>query len=292
MSASSDIFDREIGINDVLFFLWRKRKKLALATFFWIIIGVGYALLQKNEYQSEAIIAVPEDKKNSGAGFGLGGAFASQLGLGGSGLANLQTIVEGRAIAKRVIKNNNLLPYIYPTKWDADKGMWSEEWDPEKMCETEITECAADLLRKKWLNISLDSRRDQLRIRIATNSRELSKAVVSYYLVELNLLLREAAVKSAEANRSFLYEQLSRTDDPTLRQGILDYVSREIVRSTILRSEAFEVLQEPSFPIKRYKPNRRQIVLLFAIMGFAISVGGLFFFEYVISLKRAWTRVE
>jgi len=87
------------------------------------------------------------------------------LGIGGGGtLEKLEVVLKSRALSSRVITNHDLMPILFPKKWDAGKKKWITTWlsDKPPTIQDGMEVIQEDLLKvnrdKKIILLSLNSR--------------------------------------------------------------------------------------------------------------------------------------
>lgn len=122
----------EISLLEILKVIWRGKKLII-----WIVLACSIAiavisLFFTNIYTARAVL-----KPNSQSQFP--GRFSS-LALQYGGIANLAGIampsqsssseivnlLESKILSKEIIETHNLLPILFPDKWDATKKTWKK----------------------------------------------------------------------------------------------------------------------------------------------------------------------
>lgn len=274
----------EIGLVEILRLAWKGKYRIAAFSLAAAALGTAYALWLPPLYYSEAIIAPKESTKVSGAsamlsqlGGGLGGMMAAQLGLGGSNLDWIEVMLKGRELAKSVIEKENLLPVLFPKKWDAGKIGW------KKGVAAPDLDDGAEAFLKGNLRLKKDAKRNLLTFGVEITDSVLAARLVGAYLSQLNEKMKSEVQRESDANRRYLEEQLSKTMDPWLQRKIQELIYNEIERAMVMNAQSFQILEKPAVPNKRSKPNRKMIVLASLMMG-------LFFGTFAVFLRGIWLR--
>jgi uncharacterized protein involved in exopolysaccharide biosynthesis len=273
--------------TSIALLLYGKKSLLAVGTLISTLIGLGYSFLAPQLYKSEATIA-PKEMQGPGNSSllsqmgSLGGLLVSQLG--NVGLDRLEILLQSRELAERVIHENDLLPRLFPNRWDEAKKAWIEE--NEKPIPT--LRSGVEVLRGKYLQVTINPKKKTLKLGAFAPDPTFAKELVDYYLKALNESIKEKTMKELEDNRRFLEEQLARTSDPLLRSKIQDLASMEIEKSMMMSSKSFDLLESPVPALHRAKPNRKIILVMACLAGAWISaMGVLGYYGLVAFLKNA-----
>lgn len=278
----------EIDVVRIVRTLWGYKTFILVSTSIFVVAGMLYALLATPIYYSQAILA-PKDVGNGGGGEASGlfsqfrgiRAVGSQFGMGNAGLDKMEVLLKGYGLADAVIKKNDLLPTLFPKRWNAATRSWRSK-DPAKI---PTVWDGIKLLREDVLVISPDQKKGMVRLGVNWPEPRIAERLVTLYLTELNAKLRDDIVSDAEANRAYLEKQLYNTSDPFLKEKVQSMISFEIEKSMLVSTRAFEVLETPMIPVERAKPKRKNIVLLAFAAGFVFSILGVLGWRGVAALR-------
>ena len=257
------------------------RKWIATCTVSAGVLGVLYALLASPVYTSGAVLALKERDMGDGASR-LFSQFGSLGGGGGNtGLAKMAILLESHDLSVRVVRDNDLLPVLFPKQWDADAKTWKAKYrhNPPGLVE------GARLLKSR-LSTNVQTRNAVLNFSVQAPSASQAKRLALMYLEALRYRLRESVMASAEADRRYLEAQLDATADPVLREKIQSMIVLQIEKSMLVSSQGFEVLEEPIEPRLRTAPQRRKIVQTALLAGFVLSVLGVYGWRGFKALKQ------
>jgi uncharacterized protein involved in exopolysaccharide biosynthesis len=290
--------DDEINLLDLLLVLLKRKRLIVGPVFFAGVIAIGVSLLMTNVYRSEATILPREEEKStssvvSSALGGLGATVASELGLGGSGsLEKLEVVVRSRYLAQRVIEKYDLMPVLFPDKWDQETKKWkTKKWFGLVDSEPPTLQDGIKRLTEDLLNVTVDSKKGTLKVAFEHEEPLKAKNVVEHLLAQTSETMREVVLRDAAENMKFFAEQLERTTDSLLRAKIYDMLAREIEKDTFARAQQYYGFYVPDPPFvpdlnKKAKPQRALICLLSVIVAFFVAIFLAFFLEYIDRLKR------
>lgn len=265
--------DEERFLGFILY-MWGRRAFIIAGMAAGAILGAVYGLIAEPVYYSEAIIS-PKEPQNAGSGAssfisqlgGLGGVVAAQFGGGNANLDRMEILIRSRKMAEGVIQEMDLLPALFPKRWDGGKQAWKPGVQPS------LRE-GVEKLRTKMISVSLNPKKKILTLGLAAHDSVFAARLVGYYLESLNRKIWHDVITEADSNRHYLEQQLARTADPLLREKIQNLMAMEIEKSMLVASRSFDVLESPAVPHVRVRPKRKQAVILGAFAGLLLSLAG------------------
>lgn len=266
-----------IDLVHVLLLLWRSRYLISALTLAATAVGVVIAMTSPSIYHAQATIALKESKPGGDASRllssfgGMGGIFASQLGFGSTNLDKIEILLKGHELAESVIITNNLLPILFHKKWNLSDSSWHTK-DTSRIPSVRD---GIEHLKKNILEVSVDAKKNVLKVGVYFHDPQLAKRLVEYYLNALNEKIRSDVRVDAENNRRYLEQQISHTTDPILREKIQNMIAFEIEKNMLVSLQSFEIVDKPIAPIQRSKPNRKLIVAMAFLLGLMASCFGV-----------------
>jgi uncharacterized protein involved in exopolysaccharide biosynthesis len=266
--------DKDGGLDVIgtLRFLLSHRKWILACTLAFGLLGVAVALLSPSKYLSSATISLKERDAGEGAS-----RFLSQFsaiggtGTGNSSLEKVGIILQSYELAEEVVRDNNLLPRLFPKKWDAE----AKRWKPRYAKKPPTVRDGARVLRG-MITVKVNIRKDVIHVTLKTPAARRSRDFAHMYLTALRKRIRVNVLANATTERKYLEEQMANTLDPILREKIQNMIVFQIEKSMLVSAQAFEVLEGPQIPLQRAEPQRKRIVLMFLFAGFLSSIGGLY----------------
>jgi uncharacterized protein involved in exopolysaccharide biosynthesis len=194
-------------------------------------------------------------------------------------------VLQSRDLSKRIVEKHNLMPLLFPKKWDADQKKWKEK-DKEPTIQDGIKR-----LQKGMLVVSTDKKQNIIHVGFNHPDPAFARQMVDYYLVELSETLRETTLRDAEEKSEFLQLELSRTSDVLLKEKISALLAGEIEKMTFARVQkyyTFQVIDPPLVPDlnKKLKPARSRICILAVVVAFFLAVFLAFFLEFIGNVRR------
>lgn len=292
---------------------WRKPIGIFVAACVLSTIIITFFLT--NTYEAKAIIIPVAPREISGSG--MAATLMQQVGgLPGISLpesvseTEIITLLKSITLREEIISKYNLLPVLFPEKWDNKKKTWRKNWnfilnpfflvDRFRVFIDPVEKSASpredgvptvwDSLRKLDKTVSVVSNRKENNISISVEAEDpvLAAQMVGYFLATLNEYMSGEAKRVAGINRKYLEEQLKQTADPYIQQKIYNMIAQQIETSMMAEVKenfSFKILERPKAPDKKIWPKRSLIILISLL--FSILISGFFvgFMAYLESLK-------
>jgi uncharacterized protein involved in exopolysaccharide biosynthesis len=283
-----------------IFLYWRiikkRRKFIGIFISAVVILTMIVSFSLPNIYGASAII-VPVSSKDTGSS-GIAASLLQQVG-GLPGISapesasstEIVTLLKSNILREKVITNNDLMPALFPDKWDnknkkwraegltlnpfiksnpANKGRIPNTWDGLRKLDKTVT--VMSNIKDKTIVISAES-----------ENPALAAQIVGYFLSALNEHMSSEAKRVAMTNRKYLEEQLLQTADPFIRQKIYNMIAQQIETSMMAEVKenfAFKIIDPPKVPDKKIKPQRFLMVMISLVASLLLSVFFVFWMEY------------
>jgi uncharacterized protein involved in exopolysaccharide biosynthesis len=234
-------------------------------------LGVSYALLSDEIFRVEVVLS-PAEKRNPNSATGQLSGLANLAGLP-TGLAGTQeplATLRSRAFARKFIVENDLLPEMYPDKWDPVAKRWLIEGSEEK---PDIRE-AVQTFQQDLLGIAEDKKAAVVTVTLDWTNPSRAAELANRLVARLNADLRDRAAVEAERNIAYLKDELSRANVVSLQQSVSRVLESEMQKLMLARGNdefAFKVIDPASPPLKRHRPQRAVITVLFTFFGFIVG---------------------
>jgi len=302
-----------------VFLYWRMikkwRKLIGIFVAACVLLTMIISFFLTNIYAAKAII-IPVASREMG-GSGMAATLMQQVGgLPGISLpesaseTEIITLLKSITLREAIITRYNLLPVLFPEKWDNKKKTWRKSGDfilnPFLLTERFRTRTSLadksvpvhedgvptvwDGLRKLDKTVSVVSNRKENNISISVEAEDpvLAAQIVGYFLEALNEYMSGEAKRVATINRKYLEEQLLQTADPYIQQKIYNMIAQQIETSMMAEVKenfSFKILERPKAPDKKIWPKRSLIILISLLLSMLISGFFVAFMAYLGSLK-------
>jgi uncharacterized protein involved in exopolysaccharide biosynthesis len=243
-------------------------------------------------YRGFAVLAPVTPENNSlteGTDSPLGRGLISGL-MSGASDADRETdeemtVLRSREFTENFIKDNNLLPVLFPKLWDAREGRWKE--GIKKIPTLERGYAAFDEIRK----LDMDAENDFVTLQIDWPDRFKAAEWANQMAERLNDELRNRAIKNADASLIYLQKELESTIDVGTREAISRLMESQIKKKMLAHvTQDYEVrFVDKAMVADADSPQRPKKMLMVgvgavfgALVGIAIS---LFLYRRELSKK-------
>nr|WP_298725166.1 Wzz/FepE/Etk N-terminal domain-containing protein [uncultured Steroidobacter sp.] len=283
--------NNHITISDVFRVMRERRAWLLAGTLFAVSLAAIASFALTRVYRAEALLAPVSTSELDGVGSMLGslGGLAAMAGLAlpsDNQKDDAIALLRSRGLTQAFIRENNLLPVLFHSKWDAEAATWKVDgddvptlWDGYKYFDRKVRKVYHDKLTGH-VTVQIEWRDPELAARWAN---ELAERV--------NSAMRKRAVDEASRSITQLQAEYAKTQIVGLQHAIGQLLQSQIERRTMaeVRDEfAFRVLDKALPPDEddyvRPKPVLYIVVALF--MGFVVSLAVLVLVERTRVLLR------
>lgn len=262
---------------------WRWR--LAIFAIFASLAGGIVGFILPTTYTATIIVSpVPHSASASGllSESSLAsrfGGLASLAGLSpGSGRSSAETltILASNSLTETFIRENNLLPILYSTKWNNRTHTWNTR-SPKNYPTLWM---GAQLFRKKIRSISKGPQPGIVTMAITWTDPRNAAAWANGLVALTNETLRNAAIDRAKRALAFLESQARQTNLVPIQHAISDAMEVELERELTARGEneyALRILDAAQPP---QRPSSKSPIVWF-LLGAAGSIGCSLIFTYI-----------
>lgn len=235
-----------------------------------IAISAWVAFTSEPVYRAEEVVLLSQegDQPQSSLSDQLGG-LASLAGLSLRGAddrkAEALGTLKSRSLAESFVRERNLLPVLFASRWDPAREQWREGakvptlWDANKLI-------ADDVLR-----VFEEKKTGLITVAVEWTDPQLAAQWATDFVDRTNRTLQQAAVERSNRNIEFLKRQLEETEIVGVRLALNNLLESELKTNMLAqRSDdyVFKTIDAAVVPQEKVWPRR---ALLLAA-GFAIGV--------------------
>jgi uncharacterized protein involved in exopolysaccharide biosynthesis len=282
MSESPPTVVTVVTLSDIVRGVMRLRWFWLCGAVLGLVAGLVVGFVQTPIYRASVVVMpVTERQPVPGAIGGLLGQFGgrSMLQLGGdTGKNEAVAVLKSRDLSLAVIREANLMPVLFPSRWDPARGQWKPvepdqiptEWD------------AWEAFDKRVRRILEDEDRGLLTIQIELPDREQAQAVADLLLTKANAEIRGRKLAELDSRIKLLEEELGQASLVELRQAIAEVMQAQISQRMMVRSQpdyAFRVIDPAAVPDldRPERPKKAFLAVLGTVAGLLGGLGvGLF----------------
>jgi uncharacterized protein involved in exopolysaccharide biosynthesis len=270
--------NESIGFFEIMSILWKRK---------WLILGVAalavgvsliYIFTAEQWFRAEVLLKPTETKSSLGGVGQLGslgglGGLASLAGinLGGANSAEAMAVLVSREFTAAFLEDQNLMPLLYPKRWDAVQGRWK----PSKLFDPPDIRDAVQRFNKSIRTVQEDRKTGFVTMSIEWTNPKIAADWANLLVDRLNERMRSKALAEAETNVVYLKQELVSSNVVQLQQSIGRVLEAELQRLMLAkatREYSFKIIDH-AIPPKRHSWPRGIIVAPIALLlGVAVSV--------------------
>jgi uncharacterized protein involved in exopolysaccharide biosynthesis len=248
---------------------WRQS---AFIIFGFIAVGLVLAFTLPIVYRADVVLA-PAEEENMSLGGMLGqfGGLAELTGLGALGRGDKDAALaklKSRSLTETFIAEQNLLPAMYPGRWDEASGKWKGE--PPSLWE------AYQKFDEQVRGIQEDRRTGIIRLSISWRDAGQAALIANELVARCNSILRRQAIDEAARRTTYLRQQIEAATAIEVRQLLFRLLEGETKKMAVAATRdefAFRVIDAAVKPTKRDRPHRSFILVAAAFLGGCAALG-------------------
>jgi uncharacterized protein involved in exopolysaccharide biosynthesis len=189
-------YDDEIDIAALLLVIWGYRRLIASIVVFFMSIVILLSLFTTRRYTATTTIINMVDNKvvKNVQGFDFDTVVQSPKN------DILLAILESDSLRVQIIKKANLLPKLFPKRWDEEKKAWKLKFEEKAPTD----KMGAEVLKKRIVKIKSTDKDPTITINVTTNNPELSALIANTYTSELEEYLKNNSFSTVQKSRVFL----------------------------------------------------------------------------------------
>lgn len=264
----------------------------ALCVLGGVAIAAWVAFTSKPVYRAEAVLmlAQPADQADSRLPDQLGG-LAALAGLNISGASDRKAealaTLESRVLTESFVRENNLLPVLFPSRWDPDRNAWKTDAEPPTLWD------ANELISNEVRKVLEDRKTGLITLAVEWTDPELAARWTAELVQRTNSQIQQSAYHRATRNIAYLKKQLEETNIVEVRQALNKLMESELKTSMLAqRSDdyAFKVLDPAVVPEDKVRPRRALLLALGLAAGVFVWILALIVSESIALLMEEHRR--
>jgi Chain length determinant protein len=263
--------------------MWQYKFIIAAVTLASTAVATGLTFSADDKYQASITISPVSDDTGGGRLGGLA-SLASEIGGGSLGISSpgnthkqeyLATL-QSEALTERYIKENDLLPILFASKWDPVQHGWKD------LPKDEIPTLwkANQFFKRHVRAVSIDSKTSLTTLMIVWKDPKEAAQWANGLVKLANDYLRAKAIDESERNIQYLKDQFSKTSVIGMQSAITSIMEDQMKQAMIAQGNqefALKVIDPAVAPEKRISP----IPALWISTGFLMGLIGSTLLAYV-----------
>ena len=289
-TSDSPKMSEEISLGDFVTLLTNQRWLLPSIAVLSILVAALLAWLVSPTYRATVLVApvtrTPDSGQFGGSSSILGqlSGLASLTGISSTTMKTAESIatLKSKSLTRQYITENNLLPVLYASRWDAAKHRWNTS-DADGI---PTLWQATRYFDRKILTVTTDTKTGLVTVTIRWRNPVLAAMWANGLVSMTNSYLRARAIAETSRNIAYLNEQANKTDVVQLKRAIYALLQEQINKAMLAKGTkeyAFKVLDPATAPQKPSSPKPLLWIVLAVVAGQIVTL--LTCYIYL-----AWTR--
>lgn len=288
----SDTRDDEIDLKELFIALWHGKWTIILVTFLFSVAGVVFALNQPNTYKAQALLTATQGGGSGGISGSLGNlaAFAG-VSLGGGNQADPKVealaVLQSRKFIEAFIEKHKLLaPLMALESWNesheeirydselynVSTGKWMLDENGESL---KPTLWEAHKAFKEILSVSENKDNGMVTVSVVSESPFLASQWTTLLVEDINLWMKEQALKEASSKIAYLEKQITKTSITELQNMFYSLIEEQYKTQMLAEVEeefVFKTIDPAVVPEDKDGPKRALICVLATLLGGMLGV--------------------
>jgi len=253
--------------------LWRAKWPILACVVIAVAIAAWMIATAQQRYRSQAVLRVVSNNRLSslsGAAGGLGGlASLAGINIGGNEDAGVAVgTLKSHSFTAEFIKDHDLLPVLYPDRWDATTKSW--RGTPPTMTQ------AVDRFDRGGIRTVVEDRRTNfIVLQIEWKDPRVAQDWLTGMVIGVNKQLREQKMREAAQSIAFLEKQLAQTQAVDVREAAYRLMEVQMKDMMIASTQENYALKYVDAPILAVAPQDRVWPRPLLMLASAIMIGGM-----------------
>lgn len=271
-------FEEPIDLGSIIRKVAARRWWLASCIAIAVGASAAVAFLTEPVYRATTVLAPAVQDRgidlNGFAASSLGG-LASGLGLGprDADTEEALAVLRSREFTERFITSQNLMPELFPSKWNSSARAWRVDTDHRPT----LAE-GYKYFNEQIRSISEDRKTGLVTLQIDWTDRQEAAKWANELVDELNAEMRRRAISQADASMEYLEDELRTTSAVEVRAAIsklMESQTKQRMLAHVTRDYSFRIVDRAitSDGEKPVKPRRLLLLTLGPLLGAAVGVG-------------------
>ena len=277
----SSILRDEISLREVVEHLQhRKWSFLGLTAFLTLAAAIAAWFMPQTYRASIMVSPVINTPGSNGGGNGISSMvsqFSSITSLAGLSMgadtrkSEAVALLQSETITEDYIRNNNLLPVLYPRLWDP-RG---KHWRSSDQSDIPTVWKATQRFKRHIANVTTDTKTGLVTLTITWYDAQQAAQWANDLVKMTNDYVRGNAIVEADRNVAYLNTEAARTDVVGVKQAIYSLLQSEISKGMLARGSqeyALKVIDHAVAPEEPYMPQPIMWTLIGLGSGLLISI--------------------
>ena len=262
-----------VTLEDVLLFFLRRWRVFLVVFAAFLAIGIVYFFAGPKHYRVRGTYSLVSSNPSSSSLDLRGASFLGVRTGASEEVRSIRAYLDSREIYRGVIQHLDLLPLLYPEKYDEKNGRWQT---------TEPSLDGGVGRVKDKLGVQVDEILGLVWLEFKWRDPEDAKRILDGYVAEINRAAREDAIAQYEANAAGIEGEMSATAETEIFASLAEARAIMLQRLAFAKSSPEYLLRAVDPPRVPIAPDRFPIWFVAIVAGvigvllvaYAMAAGG------------------
>jgi uncharacterized protein involved in exopolysaccharide biosynthesis len=270
------IVQQPLTLVDVAAVIWAGKGLILIVTLL-VTIGAGvYAFTATQWWRADVLMKPVDAKQNQGILSQLG-SLSGLANLAGLNLSDNRTsesiaTLKSRELLGSFISDQNLLPVLFASKWDAAAKRWKTD-NPDKQPDLRD---GVTYFSDHVFTVQEDKKTGLVTVVVDWRDPKLAAQWANMLVDRVNDIMRARALAQSQSNVEYLKQELSAASVVTMQQSIGRVLESELQKLLLAKEDkdfAFKIIDHAEAPRRRYWPKRALVVAGAFVLGLIGAAG-------------------
>ena len=240
------------------------------------LVGLIYALIATSLFRADVIMISNQEEGESLVNLSKqysGLAAMAGLAIGGGGGVVDKTdrslaILTSRSFIEEFVQGQDIRKHLFSYLWDTKQNRW-KEGEP-------TAAQTYKLLISNVVNVDVDRRTNLITLSVTWEDPVLAAQWANQIIKDINKKIREQEIKELQQSIDFMQAQLDNSDSSgslnLVMLNLIEEITKKIMIANVREEYAFKIIDPAVVPEMKYKPSKRNIVIISFLMGLLIAV--------------------
>lgn len=240
------------------------------------LAGLLYALIATSLFRADVIIISNQEEGESLVN--LSKQYSSLAAMAGISIGGSTGVVDktdrslailtSRSFIEEFVQGRDIRKYLFPDLWDTKQNRW-KDGEP-------TAAQTYKLVRSNVIEVDTDRRTNLITISVTWEDPVLAAQWANLIIKDINKKIREQEIKELQQSIAFMQAQLDNSDSSgslnSVMFNLIEELTKKVMIANVREEYAFKIIDPAVVPEMKYKPSKRNIVMISFLMGLLISV--------------------
>ena len=240
------------------------------------LTGLLYALVATSLFRADVIMISNQEEGESLVNLSKQySSLAAMAGInigGGAGIVDKTdrslAILTSRSFIEEFVQGQDIRKHLFSYLWDSKQNRW-KEGEP-------TAAQTYKLLISNVVNVDVDRRTNLITLSVTWEDPVLAAQWANQIIKAINKKIREQEIKELQQSIDYVQAQVGNSDSSgslnSVMFNLIEELTKKVMIANVREEYAFKIIDPAVVPELKYKPSKRNIVIISFLFGLIISL--------------------